>query len=158
MKLGLYYNVLNSFFPEMEWDEYYGVLLCVKYPLPTSLLLLPFLPLFTSKNKEFLKLLNSMCCYMIYLPNALIITACFTAYNIILCPISYVCTISRMISRIFTLKKCDRVTYYLTNLAVFMLAAPFLFMIAIPINSGVLLINIFYSDKTYNDKDNFKKY
>jgi len=46
MKLGLYYNVLNSMFAENEWDDTYGALICTKPPLPTFMLAVPFFPFF----------------------------------------------------------------------------------------------------------------
>lgn len=79
-KLGLYYEVLVSKFPSMEYCEKYGAVVCAQPPF--NMMILPFwwisiLPWSEEMNK-YRYHFNLFLCHLLYLPLALTFTLFFT--------------------------------------------------------------------------------
>ena len=148
-KLGLYYEVLVGKFPSMEYDDKYGAVVCAQPPF--NLMILPFwwitlLP-WTESLKKYLYHYNLFLCPLIYLPLGLFFTAFFTIQNLAYVPVAY---FKHALVLIQTLTDSDetmdefseKVTRFFTIIK-FIFVAPFILMIAIPIDMVVFFKNLY---------------
>lgn len=148
-KLGLYYEVLVGKFPSMEYDETYGAAVCAQPPF--NLMILPFwwITLFpwTDSLKKYLYHYNLFLCHLLYLPLGLFFTAFFTIQNTLYVPVAY---FKHSLVLIQTLTDSDetmdefseKVTRFFTIIK-FIVIAPFILMIAIPIDMFVFFKNLY---------------
>lgn len=152
MKLGLYYNVLNSMFAEYEWDDHYGALICVKPPLPTYVLLMPLLPFYALLSGNVLKVFNSIVCQLLFLPHAIVVLILFTLVNILSVPYVYIVTLYNLVKRIFINRGIMESIKAICNLLLYIPTAPILFICTLPIDSLVFFFNLYVSDLYFEEQ------
>lgn len=145
-KSGLYYEVLISHFPAMEFDEKYGSLAIAIAPF--NLLIIPFswiylLPL----SDESLTKFNYFLCKILYFPVAISITIIFTIINVIIIPFAYVFHIITLINTLTNRDETmddmkEKIRRFCTILK-FMVFGPLILIQSIPVDTYVFLINLF---------------
>ena len=152
-KLGLYYNVLNSLFAEMEWDDHYGALICVKPPLPTSILLIPLLPFYMLLTDKSLRNFNTFVCFLLFIPNSVMHLVVFVLINTVSIPFVYVSLTFSLLRRIFTSHSASNFFKSIAALLVYLVTAPCIYAVSLPIDAVTFLLNMYLSDMLFEERD-----
>lgn len=152
-KLGLYYNVLNSQFSEMQWDEHYGGLVCVKPPLPSCLLLLPLVPFYACLSGTTLRKFNTFVCFLMFIPNSVIHLAIFIAINLLSIPPAYLSLTTHFLKRICHSHSGSGLFKSIANLLVYVTCAPVIYCLAVPIDTVTFFVNMYVSDFVFEEKE-----
>ena len=101
---GLYLVVLLAQFPQLEWDDHFGSIVCTQTPWTMiSLIMYPALYISSYKNKLSyfpqynLISVNNFITHCIYLPNGVICTFVFAIFSTLCIPFAYfsmICTLA----------------------------------------------------------------
>lgn len=146
IKVGLFYNVLNIMCSTMEWHDYYGLIFALRPPMPTYILLIPFLPFYTCLTGKALKAFNYMMFVILYIPHVLFSILLFFVINALLIPLAYLINSAKMFSRLFTQSSFAKFGQTLVRFIVFMLFGPLVLVTSFFTNIFDFVQSIFVSE------------
>jgi len=145
-QLGLYYEVIVSLFPSMDYDDKYGAVVCAQPPF--NLLILPFqwitvFPL----NDNFLRQYNTFLCHLLYFPIGLVITIFFTVINTVQMPLAYLVHTLTLIQTLTdsdeTMDELSEKVQRAITIVKFIIFGPLFLLVALPVNSFVFFRNLY---------------
>lgn len=141
-KEGLFSNVINQLFANMEWDDQYGALICAKAPL--NLLSIPMFPLFMlNLSEERRKQMNHYACLIVYSPIALLVSAVFLVLNLLMIPFIHCLTTFKLIGMVFISDSLLQLKTSISLLLQHLTISPVLLLVSLPVNFYSFILNLY---------------
>lgn len=117
----------------MEWNQYYGALICGKPPL--NLLSIPLFPMYLlNLSPQNLVKMNHFACLIVYSPIAITISCIFLVFNCLLIPVALIANAYMIVIQVFG---CDSASKF-KNLVLLLLKhfaiTPVLLVVSLPLN------------------------
>jgi hypothetical protein len=88
-RLGLYYDGLIASMPGYQFDRRFGILILIPPPLNVIVIFPTLIFVCFLNNDQYLKNINKVCVIIGFTPFAIVYTACFMAFNLILIPFAW---------------------------------------------------------------------